>query len=148
MAVCNFAEGRQFAVGFVIGIQKSVTLESAANFQSVSVFFPRNFYLQPKWQSSIGRCRKICDHPQEHLAKSDYKSEIKSKYLIILLYFWLHNENQIIEYGDLKLFFSSRCRRLKTSKITSVLNFEYRFLAKFRQSKRWLGLSFCNRPTR
>jgi hypothetical protein len=39
------------------------------------------------------------DHPWEQLAKSGYKSEIKSKYLIILLYFWLHNENQIIESG-------------------------------------------------
>jgi hypothetical protein len=43
----------------------------------------------------FGRCRKSGNHQKEYLAKSGYKPEIKYKSLIILLFFWLNNENQI-----------------------------------------------------
>jgi len=32
----------------------------------------------------------------EDLAKSDYKPNIKYKYLIIILYIWLHTRNHIL----------------------------------------------------
>jgi hypothetical protein len=40
-------------------------------------------------------CSQSGDYPWEDLAKSGYKPEVKFKNLIILPYFWLHNENQI-----------------------------------------------------
>jgi hypothetical protein len=40
----------------------------------------------------------------EDLAKSGYKPAIKYKSLIILLYVWLHNENQIYKSGDIYSF--------------------------------------------
>jgi hypothetical protein len=43
----------------------------------------------------FGRRRKSGNHQKEYLAKSGYKPEIKYKSLIILLFFWLNNENQI-----------------------------------------------------
>jgi len=39
-------------------------------------------------------CSQSGNHPSEEIAKSSYKSEIKYKSLISLLYFWLHDENQ------------------------------------------------------
>jgi hypothetical protein len=36
---------------------------------------------------------------KEDLAKSGYKPDMKYKFLIIFLYFWLQNENHIQEYG-------------------------------------------------
>ncbi len=41
--------------------------------QTASVF-SKNFCLQPKCPSSIGRCKKCGNHPQEDLAKSGYKT--------------------------------------------------------------------------
>jgi hypothetical protein len=52
-----------------------------------------------KWRSSRGRCRR---NGEQYLAIYGYYSEIKCKYLIILLYFGLQNENQIYKSGDLK----------------------------------------------
>ncbi len=40
-----------------------------------------------------------------YLAKYGYKPEIKYKSLIILLYVWLHNENDIDESGFFLFFF-------------------------------------------
>jgi hypothetical protein len=45
---------------------------------------------------------KMWQHHQEDLAKSGYKPEIKYKSFIIVLHFWLHNENQVNESGDVK----------------------------------------------
>jgi len=50
---------------------------------------------------------KVTIAPKDDLAKSGYKPPKKYKSLIILLYLWLHNENQVYEYGDFYLFFSS-----------------------------------------
>jgi hypothetical protein len=41
---------------------------------SISVFL-RIFWLYPKWQSSIGRCRKSGNHPQEDVAKYGHKPQ-------------------------------------------------------------------------
>jgi hypothetical protein len=40
-------------------------------------------------------CSQSGYHPEENLAKSGYKPDMKYKPLIILLYFWLHTENQV-----------------------------------------------------
>jgi hypothetical protein len=69
----------------------------------VHCFF-RNFCLYPKWLSSIGRCKKGGGHPYEDLAKSGDISEIKYKCLTILLYFWLHDSNEMYGSGDLHFF--------------------------------------------
>jgi hypothetical protein len=42
-----------------------------------------------------GNMYKSDDHPKEDLAKSGCKPEIKCKYLIIPLYFGLHDESQV-----------------------------------------------------
>jgi hypothetical protein len=39
--------------------------------------------------------KKNGDHPWEDLAKSGYKPHAECKSLIILLYLWLHIENQL-----------------------------------------------------
>jgi hypothetical protein len=52
------------------------------------IFLLRNF------TSKLGKT-----HRQEDLAKSGYKSDTTYKYLIALLYFWLHTENQINKSG-------------------------------------------------
>jgi hypothetical protein len=59
-------------------------------------------------------CSQSGDHPLEDvekvghlledLAKSGYKPAIKYKSLIILLYVWLRNENQIYKSGDFYSF--------------------------------------------
>jgi hypothetical protein len=68
------------------------------------------FYLGILGRSQSGNhpkeCRKSDNRPKEHLAKSGYKLPKKYKSLIILLYLWLHNENQVYEYGDFYFFFS------------------------------------------
>ncbi len=56
------------------------------------VFF-RNFSLQPNGNHSYG-----------DLAKSGYQPDIKHKYLITLLYFWLQIENINIEIWEFLLF--------------------------------------------
>jgi hypothetical protein len=43
---------------------------------------------------------------EEDLVNSGYKPEINYKYLIILLYVWLHNENHICESDNFYSFFS------------------------------------------
>ncbi len=48
---------------------------------------------KPSWLSSKGRCRKSRDCPNEDLARSSHKPDMEYKSIIILLYFWLHNEN-------------------------------------------------------
>ncbi len=50
--------------------------------------------MKRKWQSSLGRLSQI-----------SYKPKIKYKYLIIFLYFWLHNENQKMNLEIFYLFF-------------------------------------------
>jgi hypothetical protein len=50
------------------------------------------------------------------LARSGYKTNTKDKSLIILLYSWLHNENQISEYGDFLLFLPLASAELATAK--------------------------------
>jgi hypothetical protein len=52
------------------------------------------------------------------LAKSGYKSNMKCKSLINLLYLWLHTENQIYKSGKFYYFFS-HFWQTKASKITS-----------------------------
>jgi len=51
--------------------------------------------MKRKWQSSLGR-----------FSQMSYKPKIKSKYLIIFLYFWLHNENQKMNLAIFTYFFS------------------------------------------
>jgi hypothetical protein len=77
--------------------------------------------LYPKWLSSIGRCKKGGGHPYEDLAKSGDISEIKYKCLTILLYFWLHDSNEMYGSGDLHFF---SFWQLKTLKIISFLNLD------------------------
>jgi hypothetical protein len=43
---------------------------------------------------TIGRCRESDDHLWEDLGKSGYKLDMEFCLKIILLYFWLHSENQ------------------------------------------------------
>ncbi len=56
------------------------------------------------------------NHPQEDLAKFGYMPSLKYKYLIILLYFCLHTENQVSNSGN-SYFFSPHFWWLKTSEI-------------------------------
>jgi hypothetical protein len=55
------------------------------------------------------------NHPQEDLAKSGYKPEIKYKYVIILLFFDHKMKTKSISLAIFPFSFS-----LKTSKITSL----------------------------
>jgi hypothetical protein len=48
-----------------------------------------------KWQLSIGRCGKNGNSSHENFVKYGYKIDMKYKFLINLLYIWLHTENQI-----------------------------------------------------
>ncbi len=64
-------------------------------FCHTSLFFWGIFCFSTKWESSIGRCRKIGHHPLDDLARSGYKPYLKYRTLIILLCFWLNIENQI-----------------------------------------------------
>jgi hypothetical protein len=48
----------------------------------------------------FGWYRENDNHPYEELAKSGYKLDMKYRTLIILLYFWLHTENQIYKSGE------------------------------------------------
>jgi hypothetical protein len=87
----------------------------------------------------IGSCRQSDNHPQEDLAKSGYKPDIKYKPLIILLYVWLHNDNHIYESGDFtSFFFLAPFWRQKTSKIILfvISSFFFRILAIYRQVKK------------
>jgi len=43
--------------------------------------------MQPKWRSSIGRRTRSGNHPEENVAKSGYKLNMKHKVLILLLFF-------------------------------------------------------------
>jgi hypothetical protein len=74
----------------------------------------------------------------EDVAKSGCKPHMKYKSLIMLLYLWLHTRN----FKKKKSFFCifgytskpAKCRSLvKTSQIMSFQNFQFNFLAKFRQ---------------
>jgi hypothetical protein len=60
------------------------------NHIALLVFF-KIFFFQAKWQPSI-RCKKNRDCFYEHLTKSSYKSNMKYKNLIILLYFLATHE--------------------------------------------------------
>lgn len=51
--------------------------------------------MQAKGQLYIGRCRKSDNRHEEDLPKFGYKSDMKCKSLIIVLYFWLHTENNM-----------------------------------------------------
>jgi hypothetical protein len=62
--------------------------------------------LWKKWRFSIRKCKKSGDHPQEDLAKSGYNSHMTYRTLIILLYLWLHAQNQTWQIGDFNYFFS------------------------------------------
>jgi hypothetical protein len=55
------------------------------------------FCFQSKGCSFIGRCGKIANHSQEDLAKSGYKSSMKYKSFIVLLYFSLYTGKNKIE---------------------------------------------------
>jgi hypothetical protein len=55
--------------------------------------------------------------PRKTLAKSGYESEMKYKPLIILLYFWLHIENQIEMNRAIFIIVFPHFWQLKTSKI-------------------------------
>jgi hypothetical protein len=46
------------------------------------------------WITGILLCRQNGNHSKEDLAKSGCKPNMKYKSLIILLYLWLHIENQ------------------------------------------------------
>jgi hypothetical protein len=48
---------------------------------------------KPSWLSSNRRCKKSKDYPNEDLTEFSYKPNMEYKSIIILLYFWLHNEN-------------------------------------------------------
>jgi hypothetical protein len=63
------------------------------------------------------------------------KPEITYKSLIILLYFWLHNENQVHEYIQyIDCYFSlNKVLATENLQITSFMNFEFFFLVRFRQ---------------
>jgi len=61
------------------------------------------FMFAPKWWSSIGRWQKKLGR----FNKSSYKLVMKYKYLIILLWFWLHVTNQILKYSEFYYFDSS-----------------------------------------
>jgi hypothetical protein len=62
------------------------------------------------------------DYPWDDLAKSGYKPEVKFKNLIILPYFWLHNENHIQESDNILLFFPPSL--LATENLQNRLFFE------------------------
>jgi hypothetical protein len=61
------------------------------------------------------------------LAKSNYKPEITKKYLIMLVYIWLHNKNHIYESGDFYFPPPPQFWQLKTSKISSLFEFVFNF---------------------
>jgi len=55
--------------------------------------------------SSIGECKKLVYHPRKIFAKSGYKSNMRYKSLIILLYFWLQGENQLNKFANFFNYF-------------------------------------------
>jgi hypothetical protein len=59
----------------------------------------------------------------EDLAKSGYKPAIKYKSLTILLYVWLHNENQIYKSGDFYSFLSPQLLATKNLQIHFLFQF-------------------------
>jgi hypothetical protein len=69
-------------------------------------------------------CSQTGSHPYEDVTKSGYKLYIKYKSLIILLYFWLHNESQIYKFGFSFFLFSLTSGNWKpsTSFLFQVLN--------------------------
>jgi hypothetical protein len=83
-------------------------------------------FLQPKWLSSIGRCKKKW---QSSLGRF---SQIFNPPCM----FWLHAENQVYKSGNFYSYFLSHVYLLKTSKITLFLNFKLHFFAMFHQYKR------------
>ncbi len=74
-------------------------------FSDPQPIFKAFFFLQSKQWWSLGRCRKCGDCPYKDLAKSGHKSNMKHKFLIIILYiFWLPIE---AKYSNLATFPSS-----------------------------------------
>lgn len=93
----------------------------------ISVLF-RSFYLQPKWNSSIGRCRESSYYPQVDLANSGQKPNMRYYSLIIFLY---------LGYA-LKRFFLIFFPKPPILINFQFFNFSFRCLAKFRQKKKRL----------
>jgi len=61
------------------------------------------------WQcffEGISACSQSGNHPYRYLAKCGYKKDIKRKYLITLLYFWLQIENKILKSDNFYFFVS------------------------------------------
>lgn len=61
------------------------------SFWTPYIGFFRNFLLEQKWHSSIGKCRKFYDGPYENLFKFGYNLNMKSKYLIKEKYFLVNH---------------------------------------------------------
>jgi hypothetical protein len=117
-----------------------VTATETCSSNPLAVFSLGGFCLQPKWQSSIGRCRKSGNRIYPNMAKNHIWS---TNLLVILLFIWLHNKPQIQKSSFFLLFFS-----LLSLAIVNLQNqFNFQFLkiyftvgetVKFRQSKEWL----------
>jgi len=80
--------------------------------------------MQPKWRSYIGRRTRSGNHPEENLAKSDYKLNMKHKVLILLLFFsskvsGIKCRNLFIFWGQFLLSFF----RISTKKLGKCWNF-------------------------
>jgi hypothetical protein len=78
----------------------------------------------------MGRCRRNGEHREEDLAKSGYKSNMKYKYWIILLYIGYTLKTK---HKNLRIFFSSL---FVIENLQNRLIFEYfkfSFVVKFRQ---------------
>jgi hypothetical protein len=65
-----------------------------ASVASITIFF-KNLFFVDKMAIIIRKCKKRGDHPREDLAKSGYKPHMTYRTLIILLYLWLHTQNQM-----------------------------------------------------
>ncbi len=62
---------------------------------SVSKGFPSMLFFKKMTIIYKKTIEKVMIHPQENLAKFDYKSHMKYNVLAILPYFQLHNENKV-----------------------------------------------------
>ncbi len=98
--------------------------------------FSRKFWMQPKWRSSIGRRTRSGNHPEENLAKSGYKLNMKHKVLILLLFFsskvsGIKCRNLFFWGGQFLLSFF----RISTKKLGKCWNF-------FFPSGNWTNLFF------
>jgi hypothetical protein len=78
-------------------------------------------------------CSLSGNHPEEYLAKSGYKSDLRYKSLINLLYLWLQTEHQQYE-SDLFCYFS-HFWQMKPFQIISfwIIKRKNQFWVKFHQ---------------